>query len=984
MSSIITIVRQRRHRRDQTRSSAQQRSQRAVLGFGFAVSAVLVVVILAAALAYAGLTRGLPPVEELAVLLNPRDGLLLQPTRLYDHTGQHLLATLAPSEGPRAYVLYSQFPKSLVDATIAAAQPDFWSSPGYVTGDWRDPEAHSTLAQGLVYNLLLWDEYPRSGHEPASPLRAIHERMLAAQVTARYGREQVLEWVLNSADYGHYAYGAEAAARLYLGKSVAQINLGEAALLAAISQAPALNPIDAPQAAEQRRIQVIQAMLEQGLITSAEYDQAVSNPPSPLSPSRGTPVGLPMEEGIGGSPQNGGEGNIAPAFVNFALSQLEADFGAGRLERGGLTITTTLDYDLQLQAVCTVQTQLARLAGNNTEISAADGSPCEAARLLPALQPGETLPDASASALLLDPQSGQILAAVGDISDGIQSTSLASHPAGMTITPFIYLTGFSRGLNPASLGWDIPGSTPALGQVYHGPVRLRTALANDYLPPAVHILDQMGQDSVQNIAASFGLDLPSGVRLLQDDFNISPLSLAEAYGIFANSGTLAGQAIANGSLHSVAMIKVSGVDHSIWADWTTVQTRSVVSPQLAYLMNHVLSDETARWPSLGHPNPLEIGRSAGAKLSRTLDLSAAWTAGYTPQRVAVVWLGAGKGLAQSAGEEPALSRPAEPVEAVVEGSVTPRLSADLWHALMQYAVRDLPSVSWDMPSGILTASVCDPSGLLPTDTCPNVVREIFLEGRQPVQADDLYQTFQINTETGLLATVFTPPELVEARTYLVVPAEARAWAKAAGIPAPPTAYDTLQKPPILADVHISRPEMFADGRGEIEIRGSAAGADFVSYRLEYGQGLYSQAWTQIGKDSAAPVTESLLGKWDTRDLNGLYALRLMVVRTDQRVEQAVVQVTLDNTPPQVAISYPQDAQEISAAQEPRVALQAQVNDPFLAKVEFYVDGVLVGESNVAPFGVVWEAKVGKHTLRVVATDRAGNATEAKVSFTMGK
>jgi hypothetical protein len=178
--------------------------------------------------------------------------------------------------------------------------------------------------------------------------------------------------------------------------------------------------------------------------------------------------------------------------------------------------------------------------------------------------------------------------------------------------------------------------------------------------------------------------------------------------------------------------------------------------------------------------------------------------------------------------------------------------------------------------------------------------------------------------------------------------------------------------------------MFADGRGEIEIRGSAAGADFVSYRLEYGQGLYSQAWTQIGKDSATPVTESLLGKWDTRDLNGLYALRLMVVRTNQRVEQAVVQVTLDNTPPQVAISYPQDAQEISAAQEPQVALQAQVNDPFLAKVEFYVDGVLVGESNVAPFGVVWEAKVGKHTLRVVATDRAGNATEAKISFTMGK
>ncbi len=948
MSSILTIIRQRRHRRDQTRHSAQQRSRRTVLGFGFAASTTLVVAILAVALAYAGLTRGLPPVEELTVLLNPRDGLLLQPMRFYDRTGQHLLATLDPNEGPRVYVLYSQFPKSLVDATVASAQPNFWSSPGYVTGGWRDPEAHPTLAQDLVYNLLLWDQ-------PASPLRTIHERMLAAQVTARYGREQVLEWVLNSTDYGHYAYGAEAAAQLYLGKSVAQIDLGEAALLAAIGQAPALNPIDAPQAAEQRRLQVIQAMLEQGLIASTEYDQAILDRPSPLSPS---------------STRRGdkGEGNLAPAFVDFALSQLDANFGAGRLERGGIIITTSLDYDLQLQAICAVQTQLARLADNDTEISAADGSSCEAARLLPALQSGETLPDPSASVLLLDPQTGQILAAVGDMNGGIQNTFLASHPAGTVITPFIYLTGFSRGFNPASLSWDIPGNNLVPGQVYHGPIRLRTALANDYLPSAVHILDQMGQDSVQNIATSFGLDFPTGSRLLQDDFNISPLGLAKAYGIFANSGTLAGQAIANSSLDLAAVLQISGVDHSVWADWTATQTRPVVSPQLAYLMNQVLSDETARWPSLGHPNPLEIGRPAGAKLARALDQSAAWIAGYTPQRVAVVWLGAGSGSAQSTGEV----------------SIAPRLAADLWHALMQYAVRDLPSVSWDMPFGIVTLSVCDPSGLLPTAACPNVVSEIFLDGRQPVQADNLYQTFQINIETGLLATVFTPPELVEAHTYLVVPAEARTWAEAAGIPVPPTAYDTLQEPSISADVHISTPEMFADGRGEIEIRGSAAGADFVSYRLEYGQGLYPQTWTQVGMDSATPLTEGLLGKWDTTGLNGLYALRLMVVRTDQRVEQAVVQVTLDNTPPQVAISYPQDEQKISAALEPQVALQAQVNDPLLVKVEFYVDGMLVGESDATPFGVVWEVKVGKHTLRVVASDRAGNATEAKVSFTVGK
>ena len=954
--SILTIIRQRRHRRTQTRTSTQQRSQRAAFGIGFTISAALVLAVLAAALAYSALTRGLPPVEELSILLNSNDGQLLQPTRLYDRSGQHLLAVLAPADAGRVYAPYYQLPQTLIDATVALSQPDFWSSPGYVLSGWQASEKHPTLAQRLVSDLLLADQ-------PASPLRGIHERMLAAQITARYGRQQVLEWVLNSTDYDHYAYGVEAAAQLYLGKSVTQIDLGEAALLAAIGQAPAINPIDAPRATEQNRLQVIRAMLNQRLITPEQAAQTVLNPPSYPVPSP-TRTSAPQDGGVLGL------GNIAPAFVNLALSQLDAHFGPGRVERGGLNITTTLDYDLQLQALCVARTQLNRLAGSVAEIPAADGSPCTAASLLSGLQPGESLPEASTSILLLDPQAGQILAAVGVLPGGLQNDSLASHPAGTAITPFIYLTGFSRGLNPASLGWDIPVNAPALGQVYHGPVRLRTALANDYLPPALHLLEQMGQDSVQSITASFGLYFPSGVHLLQDDFNISPLALAEAYGIFADDGTLAGQTIANAGLHSSAVMKVNGIDHSVWVDWTVARTRLLLSPQLDYLMNQVLSDETARWPSLGHPNPLEIGRPAGAKLSHALDLSAAWTVGYTPQRVAVVWLGAGTGLAPGA--------------ANVSGPVPPHLSSDLWHALMQVAVRDLPVVSWDMPSGIVNVSVCDPSGLLPTSACPNVVNEIFLDGRQPVQADTLFQVFQVNAETGLLATVFTPPELVEKRTYMLMPPDARLWARQAGIPTPPTAYDTLQEPPVLPDVHITKPEMFSDGRGVLEIRGSALGADFASYRLEYGQGLYPSLWSQIGADSRVPVTQGLLGTWDTTGLDGLYALRLMVVHTDQRVDQVVMQVTLDNSPPQVAITYPQIGQTISLAQEPQVALQALASDPFLKNVEFYVDGVLVGRSTLAPFGVVWASKVGAHTLRVVATDRAGNTAETKMTFTVGK
>ncbi len=853
MTSPLTIVRLRRNRRDLARRSAEGRTLRAGFGLGFVLSVLAAVLTLTLALLYASLVRGLPSIAALPLLLDPQNGLLLQPTRLYDRTGQHVLATLAPGDAVRQYLTLDpqvspHLPQSLADATIALADPSFWDQPGYVLEGWKDPESHPTIAQKLVADLLLWDE-------PPSTRRAIRERILAAQITARYGRQQVLEWYLNSANYGRYAYGAEAAAHLYFGKSAAELDLSESALLAAVSQAPALNPIDAPQAAEERRDETLRTMQDLGMLVE------IPSPPAPL-PASTSFVSL------GSLSVWPGEGE---AFTNLVLSQLGERFSRQRLERGGLTIITTLDYDLQLQVSCAVQTQLARLAGNSTEILAADDSPCEAARLLPALPPGLSLPAASASALVLDPRTGQVLAAIGEMHKGEEASYLAPHPIGTLLTPFIYLTGFTRGLNPASLSWDIPGSLPNPDGTFHGPVRLRIALANDYLPPAAQVLAQMGGESVRRILQSFGLSLPADARLLEGDVSLPMLDLTGAYGILANQGTLAGQPLTNSGLRPVAVLKVLSVDHSLWADWSEPETQAVVSPQLAYLMNHVLSDETARWPSMGHPNPLEIGRPAGAKLGRSFDGRSAWAVGYTPQRVVMVWIG-------STEDEAAL----------------PRLSADLWHALMQYALRNLPVKSWSAPPGIVSLDVCDPSGLLPTTACPNVVSEVFMTGNEPAQADTLYLTFQVNRETGYLATVFTPPELIEARVYLVVPPEARDWAEAAGLPTPPTSYDTVQMPAVSPDVHITAPAMFADLHGAVEIIGSAAGADFAYYRLEYGQGLNPQTWVQISSDVTAPVEEGVLSTWDTTGLSGLYALRLLVVRGDMRVERAVILVSVAN------------------------------------------------------------------------------------------
>jgi hypothetical protein len=159
------------------------------------------------------------------------------------------------------------------------ADPTFWEHSGYVLTGLDTPDLHPTLAQQLVSNLLLWDE-------KLSFERAVRERLLGAQVTYQYGRTQVLEWYLNSANYGNFAYGADAAAQLYFGKSAAALTPAEAAILAAVSQAPSLNPLDAPQAALQRGRETIHIMQALGFLSDVDAEKALAESPTfSLSPS---------------------------------------------------------------------------------------------------------------------------------------------------------------------------------------------------------------------------------------------------------------------------------------------------------------------------------------------------------------------------------------------------------------------------------------------------------------------------------------------------------------------------------------------------------------------------------------------------------------------------------------------------------------------------------------------------------------------------
>jgi hypothetical protein len=288
-----------------------------------------------------------------------------------------------------------------------------------------------------------------------------------------------------------------------------------------------------------------------------------------------------------------------------------------------------------------------------------------------------------------------------------------------------------------------------------------------------------------------------------------------------------------------------------------------------------------------------------------------------------------------------------------------------------------------MPQGISQVEVCDPSGLLPSDSCPNTVYEVFLQGSEPQQIDTLYQSLEINRQTGRLATVFSPPELVEKRVYMIPPPEAQTWAEQSGIPKPPETYDTIPKNlPSWEDAQITGPEMFATLSGLIPILGIAGGEDFASYRLQVGAGLNPTEWLQIGNDVSQP-TSGQLGAWSTQGLNGLYTLQLLVLATDQSVKRVNLVVTVDNTPPEINILSPTNREEIYEAERPEIIIRASAEDEIgINNLTIHLNGEVIASLSQPPFAVSWRVQVGEHMLQVKVTDQAGNTSQKSITFSV--
>ncbi len=210
---------------------------------------------------------------------------------------------------------------------------------------------------------------------------------------------------------------------------------------------------------------------------------------------------------------------------------------------------------------------------------------------------------------------------------------------------------------------------------------------------------------------------------------------------------------------------------------------------------------------------------------------------------------------------------------------------------------------------------------------------------------------------------------------MVLPPEANDWVREAGIPQPPTEYDTVGLPNTFGPVAIIDPAPFSYIKGAVTIKGNARDPNFQLYRLDYGKGLNPAEWTQIGTNHFGARYNADLETWDARSLDGLYSLRLTVVRGDNSIQEFVIPVTVDNTPPSVTILYPADHSTYTMGDE-YVTIQPNVVDNIsMDRVEFYVDGQLIAISTIAPYNERWIiTEPGTHNIELRAYDNAGNTS----------
>lgn len=631
----------------------------------------------------AAFLRTAPTLDE--VTFNPE-----MTTYIYDVHGREI-ARLHRGEN-RIPVPLSKVPQMVQDAFIAIEDHKFYEHHGiYFRGLLRSLLVNIRAGSfeqggGTITGLLARNAF--LSHEKTIT-RKIKEWVWTIQIERKYSKEEILETFLNEIYFGHSAYGVEAAAQTYFGKSISEVTLPEAAFLAGVINGPGyFSPHYDMEAAVRRRNIVLNRMAELGYITHEEAEEAKATPLEviELQPRR----------------------REASYFVEYILqTYLIPKFGDQQVYAGGLRVYTTLDLDLQR-------------AAEQAVIS-----------LLPAGTPdAKGLHQPQAALVSLDPQTGHILAMVGGRGeDQFNRATSAVRQPGSAIKPFVFALALEqRDITPATVFVDEPVEIPLVtgevykpsnfGNVYRGPLTVREALERSVNVVAVQVL--LSLDGTMKRAVEFMKELGISTLVESGRVNdmvpalalggltrgVTPLEMAAAYATFANNGIY---------VEPIGVLRVEAYDGTV-LDEPRPERRVVLSEEASYLINDMLRGVIEAPHGTGRA-AADLGRPAAGKTGTSQGDTNAWFVGYTPDLVTSVWIGN--------------DQQSQPLDF---GS---RRAVEIWTEFMAQALADRPPRWFERPPGVVQMRIDTMTGLRVPDGCvyvpPGETRvELFIEGTEPM------------------------------------------------------------------------------------------------------------------------------------------------------------------------------------------------------------------------------------------------------------
>lgn len=605
-----------------------------------------------------------------------------QSTKIYDRKGETILYEIHGDQ-KRTLVSLNDIPLNVRNATIAIEDKDFYKHGGFsivaimrtvVMNVLKQQKAGgSTLTQQFVKNAILTNEKTYT--------RKIKELILAYRLEKQFTKDDILQMYLNEIPYGSTAYGVEAASLRYFGKNVKDTTLAEAAILAAIPQAPTrYSPYGAhADLLLARQKYILDQMVNQSYITEDEAKKA-------------------KEQKLEFRKQ--AENILAPHFVMYIKDYLANKYDQKTIEQGGLKIISTLDLDKQRIAEDVVKTRALKNAKNYKATNAALVS--------------------------LDPKTGQVLVMVGsrdyfdDSIDGQVNIALASRQPGSSMKPIVYAAAFLKGFTPDTILYDVVtnfSTDPDKKYEPHnynlkenGPVTIRKALAGSLNIPAVKAMYLAGIDNVLDLAKNLGYTTLAdkdrfGLSLVLGGGEVKLLEHTNAYSVFARDGI-------KSKINPV--LKIEDAQGKTLEEYKD-ENEKVLDTQVARQITSILTDNNARSYVFGANNFLRLSdRLVGAKTGTTNDYKDAWTIGFSPSVVTGVWVGNNDNTSMSRG---------------ADGSV---VAAPIWNEYMKKVLVGTPVEDFKKPDTTKTGkAVLDgratssestkidrASGLLATDLTP--------------------------------------------------------------------------------------------------------------------------------------------------------------------------------------------------------------------------------------------------------------------------